>query len=102
MPTTRMPGAVLAQAKLCPGSIATTFHAAGGNFGCRTIARLPTTNGPLSIRLMLVIDGVHSCQRTTSLMTSHTRAGGASMSVVMLKFLMVQAFETARPFDNNS
>jgi hypothetical protein len=30
---------------------------------------------------MAVIDAVHSCQRSTSLMISHTRAGGAAISI---------------------
>jgi hypothetical protein len=51
------------------------------------IALLPTPTGRPPIRVMLVTEGVHSCHRSTSLMTCHTRSAGAAMSTVMLKFL---------------
>jgi hypothetical protein len=75
-----MAGAPLIQVKL-RSSIAVTFHIAGGNFGCRMTARLPTRNGPASSRFTLRIEAVHSCQRSTSDMTDQTISGAAAISI---------------------
>src|SRR5262249_12294581 len=64
--------------------MAVTCQSAGGNLGCLMMARLPMTKGPLSSRLILVTDAVHSCQRSTSLMTCQTRSGPAAVSPLML------------------
>src|SRR6185503_15743689 len=42
---------------------------------------VPTANGASSSRLTLVMDGVHSNQWSVSLMTCHTRSGGAAISI---------------------
>jgi hypothetical protein len=70
-------------------TIAVIVHSAGGNRGWQITARLPTSNGPSPSRLMLLTEGVHSCQRAVSFITSHTRSAGAAMSIVMLKLLIL-------------
>jgi hypothetical protein len=47
-------------------------------------ARAPILNGPGFVRRTLVIVGVHSCHRSTSLITGHTCPGGASICTLML------------------
>src|SRR5688500_5184396 len=81
---TSRPGARLTQVKLASRT-SVTVHKAGGNFGWRIHARLPTFSGPRSVSLTLVTDAVHSCHFSTSLITAQTREGGASMSTLMLK-----------------
>src|SRR5687767_10530802 len=80
---TRIPGAVLTQVKLRPGSTSDTFQRAGGSFGCRTRTRVPTASGPGSSFSALVTESVHSCQRSTSLMTDQTLSGGAAISTLI-------------------
>src|SRR5687768_355097 len=81
---TRRPGARLTQVKLASRT-SVTVHSAGGNFGCRIHARLPTFSGPRLVSRTLVTEAVHSCHFSTSLITAQTRDGGASMSTLMLK-----------------
>ena len=69
-----------------PGVIEMTVHTAGGIRGCRTRARLPIVNGRSRCqRRTCVTDGVHSGQRSTSLMTVQATSTGASMSIVIWK-----------------
>jgi hypothetical protein len=69
------------------GSSAMTVHTDGNNRGCRTRARLRSASEPPSNRSTLVTEGVHSGQRSTSLITRHTRSSGASMSTVTLAII---------------
>jgi hypothetical protein len=87
---TRTPGLRLVQVKPFDSSSSVTVQTAGGNLGCCTCALLPTANGPMSIRLTLVIDGVHSGQRSTSHKIASTRSEGAGMSTMTLKFGMAR------------
>src|SRR4051794_21475718 len=80
-----MPGAGLIHVKLRPASMTVIFQNAGGNFGWRMVAVLPTASGPRSRTLFT--DGVHSCHRSTSLITCQTRSGGAAISTLMLNCL---------------
>ena len=93
---TTIPGARLTQVKLvAPTSV--TVQRAGGNFGCRTHARPPGRSGPWSVRRTLVIDAVHSCHFSISLITAQTRSGGAAMSTPMLKSTAPHVSPRRRP-----
>ena len=83
-PVARASALPVTQVKLRPSSSWVTRQTAGGTRGCRIRARLPTRSGPASSRRMLVTEGVHSAQRSPSIMTAHTRSGGAEMSTLML------------------
>src|SRR5688500_5262371 len=62
-------------------SSAVTVHTAPFNPGCVTRARLPTLNGGGDKRSTWATDCVHSGQRSTSVITFHTRCRSASMSI---------------------
>src|SRR4051812_376189 len=80
-----MPGLWVTQVNCRPGSNSVTMKSAGLSFGCRTCARAPIASGPGSSRVTLVMLVVHSCHRSTSLITAHTADGGACTSTLMLK-----------------
>ena len=77
------------QVKPLPSSSVVTCQSVGGSFGWRIRALFPGASGPLSRRWMLRTVGVHSGQRSISLITAHTRCGGAPISIVMLKSSMI-------------
>ena len=83
-----MPGLWVTQVNCRPGSNSVTMKSAGRSFGCRTCARAPIASGPGSSRVTLVMLVVHSCHRSTSLITAHTVDGGACTSTLMLKSFM--------------
>src|SRR5262249_20293942 len=56
-----------------------TSQIARGSFGCSTRPLLPTCRGFGSSRRMLLMEGVHSYQRSTSLRTFHTSSTDASI-----------------------
>src|SRR3954471_8907668 len=80
-----MPGLWVTQVNCRPGSNSVTMKSAGLSFGCRTCARAPIASGPGSSRVTLVMLVVHSCHRSTSLITAHTADGGTCTSTLMLK-----------------
>jgi len=68
-----------------PRKSSVTTYSAGGSFGCSTRARDPAFSGPSSSRVTDVTVSVHSGHRSTSVMTSQTRSGAASISTVVLR-----------------
>ena len=60
-------------------------------------AQLPTSNGPLSNLLSVVIDAVQSGQRSTSVIILQTRSGAASIWIVFVKLRIFRTDDQSCP-----
>ncbi len=82
LPVMVVPITLVAQANCLSGSSEVTVQTLERWAGCLTRAQDPTAIGPVSSRSTLVMVEVWSGHDSTSSVTSHTRAIGASISIL--------------------
>jgi hypothetical protein len=73
-----------------PGANSVTVHVVVGSLGWRMRTRDPTRRSPSSRRRTELTDAVHSGQRSTSHMTSHTRGAGAAIATTLSAYTAVE------------